>query len=216
MKTPAPAEKPAIDRRRSTANGTRPRGEVRRHQILGTAVALFSSGGFNNVSLADIAEEVGITQAGILHYFPTKAALLIAVLQEREARNREDERARKESGMDFLSTFMTTLEENEQNPVLVQLFAVLSAESIAEDHPGHDWFTARYDKTVASMTQGIQPLLDVEKLPPGIDAETIARWLIGLADGLRIQWLLSPGKFDRHQLVQQFLRVINPYLRRPS
>lgn len=191
----------------------RPKGELRRREILDTAMALFSNGGFNMVSLADIAAAVGITQAGVLHYYPTKAALLLAVLQERESRNEESMRAREDSGVDPLSAYLGTLEDNDKNPELVRLFVVIAAEATVAAHPGHDWFKERNERLTARLTDKVLRVIDPDLLPPGIDAEVIARWLMALAHGLGSQWVLNTEAFPRAELVERFMILLKPYLR---
>ncbi|OIH94294.1 TetR/AcrR family transcriptional regulator [Curtobacterium sp. MCBA15_001] len=193
---------------------TRPHGQQRRRQILDVALGLFAERGFTNVSIADVAGEVGITPAGLLHHFGTKNALLIAVLQEREARNEQADARLRDEGMDWLETFVERLEHNEEQPALVQLFALLSAESIAQQHPAHDWFVDRYRALAEKSAREMTGLLDPAKLPEGITATTVSQWLVGLADGLRLQQLLNPGSVDRHESVRAFVRLLEPYLRR--
>lgn len=199
-------------------NGRTPqaRGLARRKEILDTATSMFAGGGFNSVSLADIAAAVGITQAGILHYFPTKAALLIAVLQEREASNERLGATVRTEGMDGLSTYFRTLALNEENPALVQLFVLLSAEALAEDHPGHDWFVQRNKRLVERMTGYVTDVVDVDRLPEGLDVQTIARWIMALSNGLGAQWLIDPSAFSRHEAVSKIMILLRPYLRDPS
>ncbi len=192
---------------------TRPRGDARRRQILDVAVGLFAARGFNDVGIAEIAAEVGITQAGLLHHFPTKAALLLAVLQEREMRVELTLARYMAEKDDFISAFLGILEDNERSPGLAQLFAVLSAESLSSTHPGHEWFVSRYENTIADAAQQLSAMIDESALPEGVTAETIARWMHGLADGLRIQWLLSPGSLNRHEMVAQFAALLRPYLK---
>lgn len=192
---------------------TRPRGDARRRQILDAAMELFAARGFNDVGIAELAGEVGITTAGLLHHFPTKASLLLAVLQERETRvDIEQARYQAETG-DYLGAFLHILEDNERRPGLVQLIAVLSAESIATTHPGHDWFVARYEKTISESARALEELIDESRLPAGVTVETVARWLHGLADGLRLQWLFSPGSLNRHEAVAQFTALLQPYFK---
>lgn len=192
---------------------TRARGEARRRVLLDTAMKLFSRGGFNSVSLADIATEVGITQAGILHYYPTKAALLLAVLQERELRNQEAARALEEAGIDPITSYFTTLEDNDRNPELVKLFVILAAEATGEAHPGHAWFIERNEELLARTTKNVTRIIDPDRLPEGIDAEVIARWLLALAHGLGAQWVFDTAAFPRAQLVERFMLLLRPYLR---
>src|SRR5215218_10794469 len=56
---------------------------VRREQILETALRLFAAQGFDGTSTRQIAKEVGVAEGLIFHYFPTKASLLTAILQDR-------------------------------------------------------------------------------------------------------------------------------------
>ena len=56
---------------------------VRREQILGTALKLFAAQGFDATSTRQIAKEAGIAEGLIFHYFPTKARLLTAILEDR-------------------------------------------------------------------------------------------------------------------------------------
>jgi AcrR family transcriptional regulator len=192
---------------------TRPRGDARRRRILEVAVDLFAARGFNDVGIAEIASAVGITPAGLLHHFPTKAALLLAVLQERELRVEQTLSRYLSDKDDFIAAFLQILEDNEKSPGLVQLFAVLSAESLSSTHPGHTWFTSRYEETIASAAKHLGAIVDESTLPPGVTTETIARWMHGIADGLRIQWLLSPGSLNRHETVAQFASLLTPYLK---
>lgn len=201
------ADRPARARRKS------PRGDESRRVILESAFKLFSASGFNSASLADIAADVGMTQAGLLHHFPSKGALLLAVLQEREERNERDEELGRKSGLDYLSAFLRTLGTNEQYPAIVQLFAVLSAESITDGHPAHSWFVARYRKIVAAATRAMREIIDESKLPDGATAETVARWVIAMADGLRLQWLLDPPALKRTEVMAQMFELLRPYLR---
>ena len=71
-----------------TSTGRRPttrqrQAAVRREQILETALKLFAARGFDVTSTKQIAKEAGIAEGLIFHYFPTKASLLTAILEDR-------------------------------------------------------------------------------------------------------------------------------------
>ncbi|NED69948.1 TetR family transcriptional regulator, partial [Streptomyces sp. SID10244] len=75
----------------SQASGTRPydallaKGEERKRRILEVAQQLLGRNGWRNTTLAQIAAEAGVTPAGLLHHFESKAQLLHAVLELRDA-----------------------------------------------------------------------------------------------------------------------------------
>jgi AcrR family transcriptional regulator len=58
---------------------------ARREQILKTALKLFAAQGFDATSTRQIAKEAGIAEGLIFHYFPTKASLLTALLENRRS-----------------------------------------------------------------------------------------------------------------------------------
>ena len=75
-----PTERPPTSRQRMAA--------ARREQILETALGLFAERGFDATSTRQIAKEAGIAEGLIFHYFPTKASLLTAILEDRLERRR--------------------------------------------------------------------------------------------------------------------------------
>ncbi|MFF3148912.1 TetR/AcrR family transcriptional regulator, partial [Streptomyces sp. NPDC057927] len=56
------------------AMGTRARSEERRAEIVRAALEVIAERGYRGASMASVAERVGLTQQGLLHYFPTKDA----------------------------------------------------------------------------------------------------------------------------------------------
>ena len=66
----------------------RPRGAVTgatRDHALDVAARLFAATGFRGTSLADVAHAAGLSNAGLLHHFPSKEQLLVEVLRRRDA-----------------------------------------------------------------------------------------------------------------------------------
>lgn len=55
--------------------------ETRQKQILDVALELFREKGFEGTPMSAIAEEVGISKAGLYHHFETKSALLRALIE---------------------------------------------------------------------------------------------------------------------------------------
>ena len=61
---------------------SRPQTLTRRREILDAAVEIFGSKGYANGTLVEIADQVGMTHAGILHHFGSKDQLLLEVATE--------------------------------------------------------------------------------------------------------------------------------------
>ena len=52
------------------------------------AARLFAATGYRGTSLADVAQAAGLSNAGLLHHFPSKEQLLIEVLRRRDEADR--------------------------------------------------------------------------------------------------------------------------------
>jgi AcrR family transcriptional regulator len=59
--------------------------DQRRAQILREAARLFGMHGFNGTTTRDVAARVGLTEAALYRYYPSKEAMYVAILDERIA-----------------------------------------------------------------------------------------------------------------------------------
>ncbi|OZM83868.1 TetR/AcrR family transcriptional regulator [Pseudonocardia sp. MH-G8] len=191
------------------ARRTTPKGVQARARIVAEAARIFARDGYRAGSLAAIADAAGLTQPGLLHYFPTKAALLLALIEERDARTASfvrEHTGSSDPAETALDGFVDGVRHNTEEPHLVELMTVLSAESISPDHPAHDWFVRRYEELVARLAAGVSLEQRVGRWHSEIDPVHAARLLVGLADGLRLQRLLGRPDLDHAALLADLLR----------
>lgn len=186
---------------------TTPKGAEARARVITEATRVFSRDGYRAGSLSRIAEAAGLTQQGLLHYFPNKAALLLAVVAERE-RSTAEHLERTSASSSVLDRFVEAVQHNIEEPYLVELMTVLSAESTDPDHPTHAWFVERYDGLVARLTAGIVEEQQSGHWKGGVEPEQAARMLVGLADGLRLQRLLGHPDLDHGDLLRSHLEAM--------
>ncbi|MFI1070326.1 TetR/AcrR family transcriptional regulator [Streptomyces puniciscabiei] len=179
----------------------RVRSEERRAEIVGAALEVIAERGYRGASLAAVAERVGLTQQGLLHYFPTKEALLVAVLQERD---RWDAVPDSQWRVDLLASLV---EYNAMRPAIIQTFSALLGESVTEGHPARAYFTERYARVRASMTSVLRTEYG-DRLPNGLTPERTAPLLVAVMDGLQYQWLLDPESVDMPGAFRDFLRLL--------
>lgn len=174
-------------------------GCVRRKQIIQEATLQFSRVGFHGATILDIAGRCGISRAGLLHHFPTKEALLAAVLEERDIEDLASFRrsgSRNSGGLGVLRGMIELAAHNSEVPGIIALYAVLSAEATAPDHPAHDYFVKRYERIVSGTRHALEKAEEAGHLAPGVNVADSAIELTALMDGLQIQWLLSPSTID--------------------
>lgn len=155
----------------------------------------FAARGYNNASLAEIADRVGLTQAGVLHYFRSKALLLTSVLELRDQRDIEQLGPDRPRGLDFLRHLVNTALRNAEREGIVRLYAVLSAESVTDDHPAQDYFRDRYDGLRAFVADALREACELPA-DRAESADNAANAIIAVMDGLQVQWLLAPESVD--------------------
>ncbi len=172
-----------------------PEARQRQQDILAIAMDTFAARGYNNASLAEIADRVGLTQAGVLHYFRSKALLLTSVLELRDQRDIEQLGSDRPRGLDFLRHLVNTALRNAEREGIVRLYAVLSAESVTDDHPAQNYFRDRYDGLRALVADALREACELPA-DRAESADNAANAIIAVMDGLQVQWLLAPESVD--------------------
>ncbi|MEU7870427.1 TetR/AcrR family transcriptional regulator [Dactylosporangium sp. NPDC049140] len=196
-----------VPRASSTQRGARTRAE-----ILRAAVPLFVQNGYRGAPLAAVADAAQMTQPGVLHHFPSKEHLLMAVLEERDRESREAMReALREGGVAALHALEELVEHNADTPELVQLFTVLVGEAVAAEHPAHGFFVERYEHIRHRIAHAVRHGQETGAFRSDADAETIAAMVIAMMDGLQVQWLLD-RQLDMAGSFRRFVEILRQYL----
>jgi len=191
--------------RRTQAERTR----VSREKIIQAAIEFFARQGFRGAKMAEIAKAANLTEPGLLHHFPSKTRLLMEVLNERDRLDNLRMRATlQKEGSHFLEAAAELVEHNETVPGLVQLFTLLVAESVNFDHPAHEFFVQRYQRTREQMIQSIMQAQKAGEVRADLPAETLVVLLFALMDGLQVQWLLEPEKISMPDMFRVMLEML--------
>jgi AcrR family transcriptional regulator len=172
--------KPAIGRRGPYAKTAR-----RRQEILRTAIEVFAEYGYHGSSVREIAARVGLSETGLTHHFGGKAALLSAVIQERDEEDQVHWRT--------LADLPGLIAQNAERPGIVALFTLLSAEATAPTHPAHEFFTGRYESVRRGLTELVRAAQRDGTIRADLDPGLVAQVLIAVMDGLQVQWLYDRG-----------------------
>ena len=182
------------------------KGRAKRRDILDQATALFGEAGYRGTSLREIAARCGISHPGLLHHFPTKESLLLAVLAHRDEVDQERIAVGDPTGAEALRRLADLAALNATRRGIVELFTVLSAEATAADHPAHGYFVDRYHRIVGEIEAAYVKARADGDLRPGVEPAQAARELVALMDGLQIQWLLGDPSLDMAAAVSAHLR----------
>ncbi len=180
----------------------------RRRDILDAALAVFAESGYRGGSLKDVAERVGLSEAGLLHHFGSKSELLIAVLEHRDELTRSSYPMEGRTGPEHLVNMITLAHRNAQSPGAVELFTLLKTEAILPDHPAHDFFADRAVRVEREIRAMLADLHDRGWLKAGVDIERTTLVTIALWDGLQIQWLSRRHSFSVAEALREHLECL--------
>ena len=173
-------------------------GRRRRTRIVTDATQLFARSGYGDTSLREIADAVGVSKSTLLHHYPSKELLLGAVLAERdEALRRQGGESRATRASEQLREIAAGARRNsEQEPGLIEVYAVLSCEAVPPAHPAHEYFASRFGHGIDYFTALFRLAQADGDLPVHRDPEHEAIWLVALWDGLQYQWLYDRDAVD--------------------
>lgn len=201
---------PVARKRSSSATEPRPRrgakGEDTRERILAATMQVLADSGFRGLRVAEVAKQVGITEAGVLHHYPSKQALLEAVLEYRERPallllpGIEDLR-----GVEAILGYARLAKLIQQNPVRAQLLIVLKAENLGQDRFAGDYFRKR-EKRLESFIEGhVREGQADGEIRSDVDPKEVAIEVTSMMGGINLQWFTLNRRFDLHAAWLRYL-----------
>jgi len=176
--------------------GSYAKGVAKREEILERALAVIAREGYRGASVKEIADAVGLSQAGLLHYFDSKEELFTEILRKRDEVDMVHyaplSPEEKEERADLRHGYLDVIRHNRDVPGLVQLFSRLSVDAADPQHPAHKYFIERNDTLRAVFAHALAQRQSAGELTARVDPETLARIFQAVADGMQIQWMLDP------------------------
>jgi AcrR family transcriptional regulator len=163
-------------------------------QIAEAAVKLFARHGYRGTTIAEIAREVGLTDAGVLYHYPTKADLFWAIVDMFEDLQRD-------RVLTLLAPGGITAIRNlahwgpiiEEHPDLLALQVVLGAAALSDDSELHPYYQQRYDDLRAGIADLLAQAAEAGDARCDVDAHFEATTFLAYLDGLRLQYFYSDG-----------------------
>lgn len=159
----------------------------RRLEIIESATAVFSEHGYRGGSLRQIAKQLDLSLTTVMHHFPTKVALLAAVLEQEDAADRDfAERARRDG---LIPTVLAIVRRNLGRRELVRMFSIVSAEATFPGHEAHEWLRRRYDDVTGRYAELIAHDRDQGRIAADTAPVVLAGLIITGWEGIQIRWL---------------------------
>ncbi|HDN19595.1 MAG TPA: TetR/AcrR family transcriptional regulator [Candidatus Acetothermia bacterium] len=175
-----------------------------RDRILEAALRLFSSRGYERVSVTAIAQEAGVSRPSFYRYFRNKRDVLLALLRNwhdlmewirrsGEPEGRSAWELLEAGGLRVIDSLLAT-------PVL------LRAELLFLHHATHD---PEARKALAATFKAARAAARdlVELSPDPVDADTLSVFAVALLEGLLIQHAVDPEAIDPAALWPRLLHL---------
>ena len=199
--------KPADPTAKPTRTGRPP--SVAVAEILDIAVELFGARGLRGTSIGAVAARLGLTDSGVLHYFPTKDALIDAAVDRALERQTSQMRALVEpGGLEAIKQMAEWGAIVEETPELVALQVILSSEAILENSTVAQQVKCRY-AAVHELAAGlIRQGINRGEIRADIDADWEASAIIAYLDGIRLQWFYSNRQLPIAQAVRHYFELL--------
>lgn len=172
------------------AGGAKPDGAKTREAILDAAVQLIAMHGYDNTTLEMIARQVGLSKPGLLYHFPSKNAIIGAVLARRDQVDKEELRI-NQVGWKALDALVELAKVNTKRQDIVALYSAMAVSANQPSHPASSWLKGHFDEVLQTTTEAIERGKEAGEIDPCAPSDTIARTMTAIMDGIQIQWLIA-------------------------
>jgi AcrR family transcriptional regulator len=163
--------------------------EVRREQILDTAMEMLAERGYRGLTMKAVATRCGLTAPAVTYYFKDMQTLLIAVLRRRDPLDGHRFVPTGPGGTltadDIASGVHRSMIED---PHAARLRTVMSIEAMDPSHPAHEACRERDEAVVAFLASHLGDEYE--------DVDTLARTLVAALEGVQCAWLRHPDYID--------------------
>ncbi|MEV0255765.1 TetR/AcrR family transcriptional regulator [Streptomyces sp. NPDC050732] len=171
--------------------------EARREDVSEAVWQVLADKGFGGLTLRAVAAAMGVSTGMLMHYFPTKRALLTHALDLLEKRTAErPRRTRPAPGLAtvramLLDILPLTPGDTARNRVWVGSWDLsLADDELAAEQAG------RYERLRATLRPHLEAARDLGELPAGADPEQLAATAVAFTHGLVVQALFAPDRFS--------------------
>jgi AcrR family transcriptional regulator len=198
------------------ANQPRQRGRGHREALLEGAIKCIQDKGYARTTARDLVAISGTNLASIGYHFGSKEKLLNEAIAEAFRRwvahlgavaLEHADAAPIDCLRLSLGAWSDTFEEN--RPFVVAFVEALAQSAHSEEL--RDQLAQQYRESRGLVTELVDECIPAgTEVPAGVNSATVASILIGLVDGLMLQWLLEP---ETHVSGEELLRNIEGAMR---
>ncbi|MEU2119806.1 TetR/AcrR family transcriptional regulator [Streptomyces sp. NPDC016459] len=186
--------------------------EARRQDVSEAVWRVMADKGFGGLTLRAVAATMDVSTGMLMHYFPTKRALIQHALDLLEHRTAQrPRRARPGPGLAtvraaLLDILPLTSDDTARNRIWVSSWDL----SLADDELARQQ-ADRYTRLRSAISPHFEVARDLGQLPADADPERLSAGAVAFAHGLVVQALFDPGRFPEDvqiAMLDDFLTAI--------
>ncbi|MFI6472795.1 TetR/AcrR family transcriptional regulator [Streptomyces sp. NPDC050516] len=170
--------------------------EARREDVSQAVWEVLAERGFGGLTLRAVATAMGVSTGMLMHYFPTKRALVAHALDLLETRTAQrPRRERPAEGIAALRAMLLdilplTAGDTARNRIWVSSWDL----ALADDGLGSEQ-ADRYTRLRASISPHLEAARAAGELPESADPDQLAATAVAFTHGLVVQALFDPARF---------------------
>ncbi len=194
------------------AAGRRLPADERRAQVLREASRLFGSAGFKGTTTRDIAAAVGITEAALYRYYPSKEAMYAAILDARAAASdllgsvEPAARAGDDRAV-FAGIALTLLRSVDDDPSILRLILYSALE-------GHELSLPFQEQRILRLREFLTTYIErraregvFRGIDPALTARAFMSMLVGQLIGRHVFGNREPSAQSPEQVAETFVSI---------
>jgi AcrR family transcriptional regulator len=172
------------------SRGPYAKGKAKRAEILDVALEVIARDGYSAATVKQLADAVGLSQNGLLHYFGSKDALFLEILRRRDELAEAQVASESPTLTDDLpKRILDAIHDDSSAPGMAQLALRVTGEATEPGHLAHEFTRNRYD-TVRTVVESAVVKLQAEgRMSADVDPGAVAAIIFATWDGLQIQWM---------------------------
>lgn len=192
------------------------RQEDQRKRILDAAIACFSRGGFHATGMQAVCAEAGMSPGALYRYFPSKEAIIEAIV-ERDRADIPEQLSPLLEADDVVGALIDSARQflvGNLRPESLPMFPELYAEAIR--NPSVREIFGRCDLVVGGIiVRVVERGMALGQIDRSLDAREAVRFLMALTDGVLMRLMLEPAA-ELEGLMPMYERSLRLFLAPPA
>ena len=180
-----------------------------RGRIIDAAANMVTADGNLELSWDKVAAASGVPLVTIHPLFPSADALLAATLTLTDARNAtayySDANSLGWRGMD---SYVRLMQAVVSQPGAIKIYSRLRWEAVDRKHAAHEWLNQHREISYETLMRAVETGVERGEMLPEIDARQVAETMLGISEGVQLQWLASKGKVTAANAMADYVALL--------